>query len=156
MTEHKLGLGNYMGIAVVVALNLALFRGAMHMLTIPAIGALLVLLDVVLARLLIWRRPLRSSDYGFLATGFVATILTFPYNNDPHILRGIIGLYRGATGDSRIFKFNNAASFVYAERATLGVGLLAISLIGGALAGWGRRRSRSRGGGADRLTSPDA
>ena len=145
-----------MGIAVVVALNLALFRGAMHMLTIPAIGAFLVLLDVALARLLIWRRPLRSSDCGFIATGFVATILTFPYDNDPHILRGIIGLYREATGDMRIFKFNNAASFVYAERAALGVVILAISLSGGALAGWSRRRLTSRRDGADRTTSPGA
>ena len=154
MTGGRIGLGNTMGLAVVVALNLALFRGVMPLLTFPAIAAFLVLLDIALARLLIWRRPLRPSEYGFIAAGFVAAMISFPYNNDPQILRGIIGLYRDVTGDTRVFRFNNTASFIYAERAALGVVILAITLSGGVLAGWGHRRRNRRADVTDRAATP--
>lgn len=149
----RIGLGGYLGLAVVAALNLALFRGVMQLLTIPAITALLIFLDLALTRLLIWRRPLRPSEYGFLAAGTVATLITIPYNNDPRILQEIIDLYRDVTGDVRTFRFNHTASFIYAERVALGIAILAIALGGGALAGWGRRRQRRRMDGADPGTS---
>jgi hypothetical protein len=156
MTGARIGLGGYMGLAVVAAINLALFRGALPLLTIPAIAVFLILLDVALIRLLISRRPLRPGEYGFIVTGFVATMITFPYSNNPPVLQGILDLYRDVTGDARIFRFNNTASFIYAERAALGVLILATALGGGALAAWGGRWLRRRTNGAERSASSGA
>ena len=144
MAEGRIGLVGYMGLAVVAALNLALFRGVMELLTIPAIVVLLILLDAALIRLLIWRRPLRPHEYGFIVTGFVVTMITLPFNNDPRILQAALDLYRDVTGDMRVFRFNNSESFIYVERAALGVVILAVALCGGALSGWGVRRMKRR------------
>jgi hypothetical protein len=152
----RIGLGGYMGLAVVAAINLALFRGVMPLLTIPAIAVSLIFLDVALIRLLVWRRPLRPGEYGFIVTGFAATMITFLYNNDPRILQGILALYRDVTGDTRIFRLNNTASFIYMERAALGVLILAIALGGGELAGLGGRWQRRRTDRSDRIVSPGA
>jgi hypothetical protein len=155
VASGNIGLGNVMGAVLVAALNLAMFRGAMQMLAIPAIAAFLVLLDVALARLLIWRRPLRPFDYGFIVTGFAATMATLPFNNDPHILGAVIGLYRDVTGDARIFRFNSTDAFVYWERTALGAIILALALCGGAMTWWARRRLRRPADGIDLTTSPD-
>jgi hypothetical protein len=156
MAEVRIGLVGYMGLAVVAALNLALFRGVMELLTIPAIAVFLVLLDVALIRLLVWRRPLRPHEYGFIATGIVATMITLPFNNDPRILQVALDLYRDATGDMRVFRFNNSESFIYVERAVFGVVILAIALSGGALSGWCVRRVKRRPDRTDQTAGADA
>jgi hypothetical protein len=140
MKSDRIGVAGYLGLAVIVAVNLALFRGAMVLLTIPFVVVLLILLDLSLARLLILRSPLRASEYGFIAVGIVATMLSLPFNNDPAILQTMIRLYREVTGDFRVFRFNTSPSFIYAERAVVGLAILAVSLLGGFLAGWLARR----------------
>jgi hypothetical protein len=140
MAEGRVGLVGYMGLAVVAAINLALFRGVTQLLTIPAIVVFLVLLDVALLRLLFWRRPLRPQEYGFIATGIVVAMVTLPFNNEPRILQTVLDFYREVTGDMRVFRFNNAESFIYAERAVLCGVILAVAMSGGALSGWGFRR----------------
>ena len=152
MTGGEVGMRNDMGLAVIVAINLAMFRDVTRLLAIPAIGAF-VSFDLALVRLLIWARPIRPSEYGFMAAGFVATMITLPCNDEPHLLRVLIRLYRNLTGDARGLRFNNAASIISAERATLGVALVAVALPGAVLAvrvdRWVRRR-------ADRLAVPGA
>jgi hypothetical protein len=150
MIGARIGLGGYIGLAVIAAINLALFRDALSLLTIPAIAIFLILLDVALIRLLISRRPLSPGEYGFFVTAFVATMITFPFNNNPRILQGVLDLYRDVTADARTFRFNYTSSFIYAERAALGVLILAIALGGGALTAWGGRWLRRRKNEAER------
>ena len=78
MSGGRISLGHFMGLAVIVAVTLAMFRGVAQLLTILFISAFLVMLDLALARLLIWRRPIRSSEYGFMVAGPVVTMLTLP------------------------------------------------------------------------------
>jgi len=141
---------------VVAALNLALFRGIMKILTIPVLAALLVLLDLALIRLLNWRQSFRPFEYGFVVAGFMAAMVTLPFNQDPHILEWILELNRDLTGDTRTFRFNNTASFIYMERAVLGFLILVIALSGGLLAGWGSRWLGRRRARIDRTASLEA
>ncbi|QDV35211.1 hypothetical protein [Tautonia plasticadhaerens] len=140
MAGVRIGVGSWMGLAVVVAIDLAMFRGVMPMLTIPAIAVFLVLLNLVLIRLLVLRWPLRPCDYGFLAVGFVAATLSSPFNNDPRTLRRFLDLYREVTGDARVVWWGVADSFLYLERAALGLLILAVATGGGLLSGWAGRR----------------
>jgi hypothetical protein len=156
MTQERTRLVGYMGLAVIAAINLALFRGVMVLLTIPAFVVFLILLDLALIHLLFWRRPLRPHEYGFIATGIVVTMITLPLNNDPRILQKALDLYRDVTGDMRVFRFNNSESFIYVERATLGVVLLAVALCGGALTGWVTRRVKRRRNRTDRNVATSA
>ena len=86
MIGGRIRVRGLMGLAVVVAINLAMFRGAMSLLTLPAISTWLVLLNLALARLLVWHRPLGPAGYGFLVAGFVASLISLPCNNQPQIL----------------------------------------------------------------------
>jgi hypothetical protein len=140
MKIERIGVSGYLGLAVIVALNLALFRGVMQLLAFPAISMILLMVDMAMAKILIWRSPLRPFERGFIAFGFLATILSLPFNNDPRILGSIIGLYREATGDMRVFRFNNTEGFLYAERAVLGTLILGVAVLGGLLSGWMARR----------------
>jgi hypothetical protein len=151
MTGTGIGLGNLLGLTAVVAINLSLFCGVPQLLAVPAIGALLVLLDVVLTRLLIWRRPLRAFDYGFIATGFAATMATLPYNHDPQILQWLLGLYRDFAGNDA-FRSYNLSLFHALEKASLGALILALALAGGVIASSLRRRSKRRADANHRLT----
>jgi len=147
MSGGRISLGHFMGLAVIVAVTLAMFRGVAQLLTILFISAFLVMLDLALARLLIWRRPIRPSEYGFMVAGPVVTMLTLPFHNDPYLLRFLIRGYRDLTGDPKVFRFNNTVSYLYAERAALGFLILIIALSGAVLASRGGRWRRGRASG---------
>ena len=133
-----------------------MLRGAMALLAFPAITTWLVLLNLALARLLIWPRPPRPAEYGFVVAGFVASIVTLPFNNQPQILESLIRLYRALSGDARVFGFDTVPSFLHAERAALGAVILAVAGVGAGLAGWCARRPGRRGYGAPRRAPPGA
>ncbi|WP_435006176.1 hypothetical protein P12x_003815 [Tundrisphaera lichenicola] len=119
MPRGEIDLKSYMGLAIIVAINLAVFRNLPGLLTIPAIAIFVILFDFALARLLIWRRPLSVRDGAFVATAYVVNIVASPFGNDPLLLRGLFDrLPVGWTGKPTL-RFVNSIGFIYLDRAVL-------------------------------------
>ncbi|WZO99846.1 hypothetical protein EP7_001460 [Isosphaeraceae bacterium EP7] len=145
MRGPGIGLRNLLWLGLIVAVDLSLYRGAFRQLSVPAIGAVVVLLNVALTRLLVWGGSFRAFDYGFLAAGLAATLATIPYNSDPQILHGLIRLYRDVTGDVQFLKVYRVTTLHRMDRASLSVLLVAFAVAGGVVADRGVKRTKATG-----------
>ncbi|WZO98280.1 hypothetical protein EP7_005340 [Isosphaeraceae bacterium EP7] len=158
MTGDRIGLRNTMWLAVVAAINLAMFRGVMNLLLIPAIAVFLVLLDVVLVRVLIWRRPLRPFDYGFIACGFTAAMVSLSPGVQDFLLPAIRRLHEELF---HILSFYGLGWFGYfsyftLHRVVVCALILSVALAGGFAAKALNQRRLNRFERADRPPLQDA